>query len=80
MTAGGDWLEYDSKTTTKTSTIETAKILINIIISTEGARFAYWDVGNFYTNSRLDEPEYIQIHIKRYSTRGHRRIQCNVIC
>ena len=65
MTAGGDLLKYDGETTTKTSTIETAKILINIIISTEGARFAYWDVGNFYTNSRLDEPEYMRIHIKK---------------
>ena len=64
MTAGGDWLNYDGETTTKTSTIQTAKKLINSTISTEGARFACWDVGNFYTNSRLDKPEYMQIHIK----------------
>ena len=64
MTAGGDWLEYDSKTTTKTSTIETAKILINSTISTEEARFLCWDAGNFYTNSRLDNPEYMQIYIR----------------
>ena len=48
----------------ETSTIETAKTLINSIISTEGARFACWDVVNFFTNSRLNEPEYMQIHIK----------------
>merc|ERR1711884_210352 len=39
MTAGGDRLEYDGETTTETSTIETAKILINSTISTDGARF-----------------------------------------
>ena len=40
MTAGGDRLEYDGETTTETSTIETAKILINSTISTDNARFA----------------------------------------
>ena len=64
MTAGGDRLEYDGETTTETLTIETAKILINSTISIEGARFACWYVGNFYTNSRLPVPEYMQIHIK----------------
>ena len=64
MTAGGDRLNYDGETTTETSTIETAKILINSTISTDEARFACWDIGNFYTNSRLPEPEYMRIHIK----------------
>ena len=59
MTVGGGRLEYDGEITTETSTIETAKILINSTISTDGARFACWDVGNFYTNSRLDKPEYM---------------------
>ena len=53
MTAGGDRLEYDGETTTETSTIETAKILINSTISTDNDRFVCWEIGNFYTNSRL---------------------------
>ena len=64
MTAGCDLLEYDGETTNETASIETAKILINITISTEGSRYACWDVGNFDTSSRLDTPEYMQIHLK----------------
>ena len=75
MTAGGDRLDYDGETTTETSTIETAKILINSTISTDNARFACWDIGNFYTNSRLPEPEYIHENShQRHPTRSHRRI------
>ena len=59
MITGGDWLEYDGEITTELASIETAKILINNTISTEGVRFACWDVGNFYTNSRLEIPEYM---------------------
>ena len=64
MTTGGDQLEYDRETTTETASIETEKILINSTISTDKARFACWDVGNFSTNSRLETPEYMRIHIK----------------
>ena len=57
MTAGGDRLKYKGETTTETARIKTTKILINSTISTERACFACWDVGNFYTNSRLETPE-----------------------
>ena len=63
MTAGGDRLEYEGETATETAGMETTKILINGTISTEKARFACWDIGNFYTNSRLETPEYM-LHIK----------------
>ena len=64
MTARGDWLEYDNETTTEKASVETSKILIKSTISTERVRFACWDVGNFYTNSRLKIPEYMWVHIK----------------
>ena len=57
-------LGYNGETTTETASIKTAKILINSTISAEGACFACWDVGNFYTNLRLETTEYIRIHIK----------------
>jgi len=44
--------------------METTKIHINSTISTPGAMYAAADVGNFYTNSRLEKPEYMRIHIR----------------
>ena len=63
LTVGGDRLEYEGQTSTEVASLETTKILINSTISTEGARFACADIGNMYTNSRLDTPEYMRIHI-----------------
>ena len=42
--------------------METTKIHINSTISAKGARYACADVGNFYTNSRLESPGYMRIH------------------
>lgn len=44
--------------------METVKILINSTISTKGVRIPCWDIENIYTNSRLEEPEYMKIHIQ----------------
>ena len=62
ITVGGDQLQYDGETSTEVASMETTKIHINSTISTKGARYACADVGNFYTNSRLESPEYMRIH------------------
>lgn len=59
---GGNRLDYDSKTSTEVSSIERTEIHINNAISIKGARYACADIGNFYTDSRLTTPEYMQIH------------------
>ncbi|KAL7475979.1 hypothetical protein ACHAW6_001871 [Cyclotella cf. meneghiniana] len=41
----------------------TAKILINSVISTIGARFMTMDTSNFYLNTPLARPEYICMSI-----------------
>ena len=64
MTSGCDQLEYKGETTTETAIIKTTKILINSTILTERARFACWDVGNFYKSLRLETAEYMRIHIR----------------
>ena len=65
MTAGGDRLEYEGETATETASMETTKIIINnSTILIEKACFACWDVGKFYTNLRLETPEYMRIHIR----------------
>ena len=53
MTVGGDRLDYAGNTATEVESLETTKIHANSTISTPGARQAFADIGNFYTNSRL---------------------------
>jgi hypothetical protein len=62
LTAGGDRLPYDGKKSTETAGLETTKILLNSVISTPGARFACFDIGNMYLNTKLPTPEYMRIH------------------
>ena len=60
---GGNLLEYEGKTSTESAGLETIKIHLNSTISTPDAKYAAADIGNFYTNSKFDSPEYMQIHI-----------------
>ena len=59
----GNLLEYKGNTSTKSASLETIKIHLNSTISTKDAKYAAADIGNFYTNSKLDTPEYMNIHI-----------------
>jgi hypothetical protein len=60
LTAGGDRLPYDGKKITETAGLETTKILLNSVISTPGARFTCYDIGNMYLNTKLLTPEYMR--------------------
>ena len=63
LTVGGDRLSYDGETSSEVASLETTKIMLNSTISTKGARFACADIGNMYTNSRLERPKYMRIHL-----------------
>ena len=63
LTVDGNLLEYEGKTSTESASLETIKIHLNSTISTKDAKYAAADIGNFYTNSKLDTPEYMKIHI-----------------
>ena len=63
LTVGGNLLEYEGKTSTESASLETIKIHLNSTISTKEAKYAAADIGNFYTNSKLDSPEYMRIHL-----------------
>ena len=65
LTVGGDRLEYNGKTSTKTAGLETIKIHLNSTISTKDAKYAAADIGNFYTNSKLESSEYMRIHLSQ---------------
>jgi hypothetical protein len=53
LTVEGDKIEYPGYTSTQTAGLTTAKIFINSIISTLGAKFLVTDINNFYLNTPL---------------------------
>ena len=60
---GGDKLKFNGKTSTETAGLETIKIHLNSTISTKDAKYAVADIENFYTNLKLESPEYMRIHL-----------------
>ena len=64
LTVGGDKLVFDGDTATQCASITTAKVLINSVISTKGARFGVINIKNIYYGTPMDEYEYMRI---RYS-------------
>jgi hypothetical protein len=63
LTVGGDHIEYPGDKSTRTAGLTTAKILINSVISTLGARFLIIDISNFYLNTPLGRFEYMVIDL-----------------
>jgi hypothetical protein len=55
LTVGGDQIEYTGDKSTRTACLTTAKILINSIISTLGAKLLVIDINNFYLNTPSDD-------------------------
>ena len=68
FTVGGDRVEYPGKVSTKTAGLTTAKILLNSVISTPGARFCAFDIKDFYLNTPMDRYEYMRIPVKQIPT------------
>jgi hypothetical protein len=63
LTVGGDHIEYPGDKSTRTAGLTTAKILINSVISTLGAKFLVIDIKNFYLNTLLGRFEYMVINL-----------------
>ena len=42
----------------------TIKLLLNSVVSSAGAKFMTADVNNFYLNTPMDEPEYMNIPVR----------------
>jgi hypothetical protein len=67
LTIGGDHIEYPGDKSTRTTGLTTAKILINSVISTFGAKFLVIDINNFYLNTPLGRFEYMVINLSSLS-------------
>eukprot|EP00804_Cyclotella_cryptica_P018739 CCRYP_007223-RA/>CCRYP_007223-RA protein AED:0.40 eAED:0.40 QI:0/0/0/1/0/0/2/0/269 len=63
ITLGGDRIRYPGDCGTKTGSLETIKLLLNSVLSTSTARFASFDISNFFLGSPLDRPEYARIKL-----------------
>jgi hypothetical protein len=63
LTVGRDKIEYPGDESARTACLTTAKILINSVISTLGAKFLVIDINNFYLNTPLGQFEYMVINL-----------------
>jgi hypothetical protein len=63
LTFGGDQIEHPGDKSTRAAGVTTAKILINSVISTLGARFLVIDINIFYLNTPLGRFEYMVIKL-----------------
>jgi hypothetical protein len=63
LTVGGDQIEYPGDKSTRTAGLTTAKILINSVISTLGAKFLVIDIKKIYLNTPLGPFEYMCINL-----------------
>ena len=48
---------------TPTGSLELAKLVINSVLSRKGAKFACFDIENFYLGTPLDRPEYVKMKL-----------------
>jgi hypothetical protein len=63
LTVGGDQIEYPGEKSTRTAGLTTAKIVINSVISTLGAKFLVIDIKKIYVNTPLGRFKYMVINL-----------------
>jgi hypothetical protein len=63
ITIGGNRICYPGDTGTKTGSLEVVKLLFNSVLSRPSAKFASFDIKNFYLGTPLDRPEYVRIKL-----------------
>ena len=63
ITIGGSRICYPGDVRTPTASLELFKLILNSVLSRRGAKFACFDISNFYMGTPLDRPEYVKIKI-----------------
>jgi CO/xanthine dehydrogenase FAD-binding subunit len=66
ITVGGDRINYQFEVATPTADLLTVKLLLNSVISTEGARFASVDIKNFYLCTPLTRYKYVRMNLANF--------------
>jgi hypothetical protein len=60
---GGDKINYPGNCATPTGNLTLLKIMLNSVISTQGARFMTLDIKNFYLNAPMERYKYVRIKL-----------------
>jgi hypothetical protein len=63
LTVGGNRINYLGDVSAPISDLTTAKLVINSVISTPGARYAGADIKNFYLGTLMECYEYMHLPI-----------------
>ena len=63
ITIGGNCIYYPVDVGAPTGSFYIFKLIINIVLSRCDARFASFDINNFYLEIPMDSPEYVLINI-----------------
>eukprot|EP00804_Cyclotella_cryptica_P018237 CCRYP_005972-RC/>CCRYP_005972-RC protein AED:0.07 eAED:0.01 QI:0/-1/0/1/-1/0/1/0/582 len=63
LTVGGNNIHFPGDCGTPTADMLTTKILLNSIISTQGARFMTIDIKDFYLNTPMARPEFMRLKL-----------------
>ena len=64
ITIGGNRSIYPGEVATPTASLELVKLIINSVLSRHGAKFAWFEVKNFYLATPMDRSEFVKIKIK----------------
>jgi hypothetical protein len=63
ITIGGNCICYPGNMGTNTASLKLVKLLLNSVLSWKGARFSSINLRNFYLDTPMPDPEYVQIKI-----------------
>ena len=77
ITADGNLIRTNMELTTRTAEMLTAKLMWNSMISMPGARYAGFDIKNFYLGTPMNEYEYMKMPLKMFPE--HVRKQYNLM-
>ena len=63
ITIAGNHICYPGDVSTGTASLELVKLMLNSVLSCKGAKFACFDISNFYLGTPMGRPEYVKIKI-----------------
>ena len=63
ITIAGQNIKYTGDVGTKTASLNLVKLLLNSVLSRQGAKFVTFDIRNYYLQTSLDFPEYFRIKL-----------------
>jgi hypothetical protein len=80
LTVGGDQIEYPVDKSARTAGLTTARILINSVISTQGAKFLVMDINIFFWNTPLGQFEYMVVNLASLPQETIEKYDLNELC